>query len=62
MRKGLNGDLDRSPMVTWIMFLKFLDDLNLTHPFNDLSTVGCDASGFFSSPEGTAENGTLIRL
>ena len=25
--KGLNGDLDRLPMLTWIMFLKFLDDL-----------------------------------
>ena len=24
--KGLNGDLDRIPMITWIMFLKFLDD------------------------------------
>jgi hypothetical protein len=31
MRKdrGLNGDLDRLPMLTWIMFLKFLDDLKL---------------------------------
>ncbi len=29
MRKdrGLNGDLDRLPMLTWIMFLKFLDDI-----------------------------------
>jgi type I restriction enzyme M protein len=25
--KGLNGDLDRLPLLTWIMFLKFLDDL-----------------------------------
>jgi type I restriction enzyme M protein len=25
--KGLNGDLDRLPMLTWIMFLKFLDDI-----------------------------------
>src|SRR5450759_252340 len=24
--KGLNGDLDRLPMLTWIMFLKVLDD------------------------------------
>jgi len=24
--KGLNGDLDRLPLLTWIMFLKFLDD------------------------------------
>jgi type I restriction enzyme M protein len=29
MRKdnSLNGDLDRLPMLAWIMFLKFLDDL-----------------------------------
>jgi type I restriction enzyme M protein len=28
MRKdrGLNGDLDRLPLLTWVMFLKFLDD------------------------------------
>lgn len=25
--KGLNGDSDRIPMLTWIMFLKFLDDM-----------------------------------
>ncbi|NUQ25370.1 MAG: N-6 DNA methylase [Saprospiraceae bacterium] len=25
--KGLNGDADRLPMLTWIMFLKFLDDV-----------------------------------
>ena len=24
--KGLSGELDRIPMITWIMFLKFLDD------------------------------------
>lgn len=24
--KGLNGDLDRLPMLTWLMFLEFLDD------------------------------------
>jgi len=29
--KGLNGDLDRLPMLTWIMFLKFLDDLEQIH-------------------------------
>ena len=27
--KGLNGDLDRLPMLTWVMFLKFLDDLEM---------------------------------
>ena len=25
--KGLSGDVDRLPMLTWIMFLKFLDDM-----------------------------------
>jgi len=25
--KGLNGDLDRLPQLTWMMFMKFLDDL-----------------------------------
>jgi type I restriction enzyme M protein len=25
--KGMNGDLDRLPQLTWIMFLKFLDDV-----------------------------------
>jgi type I restriction enzyme M protein len=29
--KGLNGDLDRLPMLTWIMFLKFLDDMERLH-------------------------------
>jgi type I restriction enzyme M protein len=27
--KGLNGDLDRLPMLTWILFLKLLDDSEL---------------------------------
>jgi type I restriction enzyme M protein len=25
--KGLSSDLGRLPMLTWIMFLKFLDDM-----------------------------------
>lgn len=29
--KGLNGDLDRLPVLTWVMFLKFLDDLERMH-------------------------------
>lgn len=31
MRKdrGLNGDLDRLPLFTWILFLKFLDDMEI---------------------------------
>lgn len=27
--KGLNGDLDRLPLFIWIMFLKFLDDMEI---------------------------------
>ena len=27
--KGLSGELDRLPMLTWIMFLKFLDDMEM---------------------------------
>lgn len=29
--KGLNGDVDRLPLLTWVMFLKFLDDLETIH-------------------------------
>jgi type I restriction enzyme M protein len=29
--KGLNGELDRLPMLTWILFMKFLDDLERIH-------------------------------
>jgi type I restriction enzyme M protein len=28
--KGLNGDLDRLPLLTWLLFLKFLDDQERT--------------------------------
>lgn len=33
--KGLNGDLDRLPLLTWIMFLKFLDDLEIQREQED---------------------------
>ncbi len=29
--KGLSGDVDRLPLLTWVMFLKFLDDLEIVH-------------------------------
>jgi type I restriction enzyme M protein len=29
--KGLNGDIDRLPLLTWVMFLKFFDDLEALH-------------------------------
>jgi type I restriction-modification system DNA methylase subunit len=32
--KGINGDADRLPMLTWIMFLKFLDDNELLQEMN----------------------------
>jgi type I restriction enzyme M protein len=34
--KGLNGDLDRLPMLTWIMFLKFLDDMERQREAEDV--------------------------
>ena len=27
--KGLSGDLDRLPMLVWVMFLKFMDDMEM---------------------------------
>lgn len=36
--KGLNGDLDRLPLLTWIIFLKFLDDLERQR--EDEATLG----------------------
>ena len=36
--KGLNGDADRLPMLTWIMFLKFLDDNEQLQETNALLT------------------------
>jgi type I restriction enzyme M protein len=38
--KGLNGDLDRLPLLTWIMFLKFLDDLELEREEENLLSGG----------------------
>jgi type I restriction enzyme M protein len=29
--KGLSGDLDRLPALTWVLFLKFLDDMERVH-------------------------------
>jgi len=37
--KGLNGDLDRLPTLTWIMFLKFLDDMEQARE-DDASLAG----------------------
>ena len=34
--KGMNGDADRLPMLTWIMFLKFLDDNEKLQKMNAL--------------------------
>jgi type I restriction enzyme M protein len=31
--KGLSGELDRIPMLTWLMFLKFLDDMELIREY-----------------------------
>ena len=37
--KGLSTDLDRLPMLTWIMFLKFLDDMERVEEVN--AQLGC---------------------
>ncbi len=38
--KGLNGDLDRLPLLTWIMFLKFLDDLEWQREEEEAALAG----------------------
>lgn len=37
--KGLNDDVDRLPLLTWVMFLKFLDDLEAVHEEEARSTA-----------------------
>jgi len=39
--KGLNGDLDRLPQLTWLLFLKFLDDLEQQDEVK--ATLGAEA-------------------
>ena len=54
--KGLNGDLDRLPMLTWIMFLKFLDDLELQREgeaklsWKKCTRRECSGSKIFETP------------
>ena len=43
--KGLNGDLDRLPMLTWIMFLKFLDDMERVRGGSEASPEDATAQG-----------------
>jgi type I restriction enzyme M protein len=38
--KGLSGDIDRLPMLTWIMFLKFLDDMKRKLSVKAASEIG----------------------
>ncbi len=47
--KGLNGDLDRLPMLTWIMFLKFLDDLERIDE-DKAAMAGRDHNPFIKPP------------
>lgn len=35
--KGLSGELDRLPQLTWIMFLKLLDDVEKVRVFRDVT-------------------------
>ena len=47
--KGLNGDLDRLPMLTWIMFLKFLDDMERVEETN-AALAGADYEPVIDPP------------
>ena len=44
--KGLNGDLDRLPMITWIMFLKFLDDMERIRETESEIKKGVESQAF----------------
>lgn len=47
--KGLNGDLDRLPMLTWVMFLKFLDDLERMQE-DEATLAGCKFHSAIEAP------------
>jgi type I restriction enzyme M protein len=47
--KGLNGELDRLPMLTWIMFLKFLDDMERMQE-DEAALAGKDFEPAIESP------------
>src|SRR2546428_14174014 len=47
--KGVNGDLDRLPMLTWIMFLKFRDDLELQRE-DEAKVAGSKFKGAIEKP------------
>ena len=47
--KGLNGDLDRLPQLTWIMFLKFLDDMEKMRE-NEVALSGGKFKSVIDSP------------
>lgn len=47
--KGLNGDIDRLPMITWIMFLKFFDDMEQLREM-EASLEGKEFKGVIAPP------------
>ncbi|MDP9190487.1 MAG: type I restriction-modification system subunit M [Acidobacteriota bacterium] len=60
--KGLSGDLDRLPMLTWVMFLKFLDDMErlnqeeaivAAHPYRPLLEAPYRWRDWAANPDGT---------
>src|ERR1700730_7643376 len=57
--KGLNGDLDRLPMLTWVMFLKFLDGLE--HNARTRPSSRANVSGRRSSRPTGGVTGQRIR-
>ena len=68
--KGLNGELDRIPMLTWIMFLKFLDDMERIRE-SEAELAGKDSHSLIDEPyrwrdwaadEGGITGGDLINF
>ena len=59
--KGLNGDIDRLPMLTWVMFLKFLDHLEHIHEQKAALAPGSTGIGHRTTGNSRARGAPLFR-
>jgi hypothetical protein len=59
--KGLNGDLDRLPMLTWIMFLKFLDDSERLIGYSDTALCKADLTTATTDPSEPMRPGVDVK-
>jgi hypothetical protein len=59
--KGPNGDLDCLPLLTWIMFLKFLNDLERQRP-QESKLVGKKFKPDIEPPYGSCEGSFLFMV